>query len=549
MHKPSHLLVALGLLLGSASYVQSKSAVSAISTTIADTTSQSVPKDWFHLDSRDHKIQGVSTQKAYEFLKGRPSKTVVVAVIDSGIDVDHEDLKDIIWVNKGEIPGNGIDDDGNGYVDDVHGWNFIGGADGTNVEHDTYELTRLYASLREKFEGPDAKKFQKKEKENYALYKRVKEDYEKKVKEAEGHAAQFGPIYNAFVATEAIISRHLEKEDFTLEEIAAIRSVDEQVNKAKQLQLYFAENGMKKSDIMAFKKHLDDQMEYHLNLNYDPRHIVGDDYANTKERHYGNNDVKGTDSMHGTHVAGIIGAIRGNGLGMDGIADNVQIMVLRAVPNGDERDKDIANAIYYAVDNGAQVINMSFGKAYSPEKEAVDAAVKYAASKGVLLIHAAGNDAKNNDEIVSFPTKKISAKKEANNWIEVGASSWGDETNFVGSFSNFGKKSVDVFAPGVAIYSTVPDNGYDNKDGTSMAAPVTSGVAAMLFSYFPTLTAEQVREIILTSTVKHPELKVNKPGDRTKPEMTEFSKLSASGGIVNAYEAVKLAESMVGQPK
>lgn len=544
MRKPSYLVLALSLLLSS-SYVQSAPAgFSRDRVAISDSTSAGVPNDWFHLDSRESNINGVSTQKAYAFLQNRPSQTVVVAVIDSGIDIEHEDLKDKIWVNKGEIPGNGIDDDGNGYVDDVQGWNFIGGKDGRNVEYDTYELVRIYVQLRDKFEGPKAKKFQKREKQNYALYQRVKAEYENKVQEAKAQAEQFGPIYNAFTATEAIISRHLGKETFTLEEITAINSDDEQVNKAKSLQLYFAQNGMKKSDILEFKDHLDAQTNYQLNLEYDPRSIVGDDYANLEEKHYGNNDVTGEFSMHGTHVAGIIGATRGNALGIDGIADNVQIMVLRAVPNGDERDKDIANAIYYAVDNGARVINMSFGKDYSPHKEAVFAAVKYAAAKGVLLVHGSGNDGKNVDEMEVFPHRKVSAKEEVNNWIEVGASSWGEGDKFVADFSNYGKKKVDVFAPGVDIYSTVPDHGYENKSGTSMAAPVTSGIAAMLFSYFPSLTAEQVRDIIMKSTVKHADLKVNKPGEAKKASMTEFGKLSSTGGIVNAYEAVKLADSM-----
>jgi cell wall-associated protease len=279
-------------------------------------------------------------------------------------------------------------------------------------------------------------------------------------------------------------------------------------------------------------------MEYGYNPEFDPRSIVGDNYTNTEERFYGNNDVKGTFPVHGTHVAGVIAANRKNNLGINGIADNVKIMALRAVPNGDERDKDIANAIRYAVDNGAKIINMSFGKDYSPQKDAVDKAVKYAEAKGVLLVHAAGNDDDNNDTKPSFPTRYYKDGKEAANWIEVGASGWGADSTLAADFSNYGKKSVNFFAPGVQLYSTTPANGYETMDGTSFASPAVSGVAAILLSYFPNLTPLQVKDILIKSTRKFDSLMVKK-SDKTG--VVKFSDLSSSGGLVNAYEAVKLA--------
>ena len=540
--KPIFLFL-LGLLLSPLSYTYASPAVITGGKATEADTSRKAPHDWFNLDPQESKIHGISTEKAYEFLRNRPSQTVVVAVIDSGIDIDHEDLKDNIWINEDEIAGNGVDDDRNGYVDDVHGWNFIGGANGRNVEYDTFELTRLYVALREKFEGPKSKKFQRKEKENYALYRQVKEEYERKVQEAQAEYAQFQQIYDTYKITKAILGDHLGKDTFAIQEVVAINTSDEQIRRAKELQLYMAQNGLTQKQLTEGEDYFTAMLQYQLNPEYDPRDIVGDDYQNLKERYYGNNDVEGNDAVHGTHVAGIIAANRQNGIGISGIANDVKIMVIRAVPDGDERDKDVANAIYYAVDNGARIINMSFGKAYSPHKAAVDAAIKYAAKKGVLLVHAAGNDAKNIDEANSFPTKKITPKKEVNNWIEVGASSWGDSTLFVGNFSNYGKKTVDVFAPGVDIHSTVPNHGYEPKSGTSMAAPVTSGVCALLLSYYPTLTAEQVRDIVLKSTVKYPELQVNKPGEG-ETQSIGFGQLSVTGGIVNAYEALKLAESM-----
>ncbi|MFN3316269.1 MAG: S8 family serine peptidase, partial [Raineya sp.] len=290
---------------------------------------------------------------------------------------------------------------------------------------------------------------------------------------------------------------------------------------------------------------INNALEYGYNEKFDPRKIVGDNPKKLREKGYGNNDVKGPDAFHGTHVAGIIAANRDNNLGIKGVANNVLIMPIRAVPDGDERDKDIANAIYYAVDNGAHIINMSFGKAYSPNKAFVDEAVKYAEAKGVLLVHAAGNDAKNLEVEANFPNRTYADNgKEATNWLEIGASSWhNSDSKFVANFSNYGKSKVDVFAPGVDIYSTVPDkNTYKHASGTSMAAPATSGVAALLMSYYPTLTAVQVKEILMKSSIKYSQ-NINKPGEKDNTD-TKLSDLCITGGIINAYEAVKMAEEM-----
>ena len=263
------------------------------------------------------------------------------------------------------------------------------------------------------------------------------------------------------------------------------------------------------------------------------------------EKYYGNGDCKGPGAFHGTHVAGIIGATRKNGIGMDGVADNVRIMSVRCVPDGDERDKDVANAIRYAVDNGAVILNMSFGKKYSPGKKVVDDAVKYAESKGVLLIHAAGNASDDIDEIVHYPCKKLENGKTASNFMDIGALSWKPDDEIAAPFSNYGKKTVDLFAPGVDIHSTVPDlNKYKDASGTSMAAPVVAGVAAVLKSYFPSLTPKQIIKILTKTSVKDYKMKkVIKPG--SKDEMIEFGELSKTGGIVNLYEAVKMAQGMV----
>jgi len=524
-----------------------------------------VPKDWFLRDPEIDHFQGVSAEKAYSILlKGKPSRTVLVAVIDSGIDVEHEDLKDVIWTNEDEIPGNGIDDDKNGYVDDIHGWNFIGGKNG-NVDEDTYEVTREYARLKPLYENVDEKKVSKKNRAEYALWKEVQAKYDRDSKSSKDKYDQYNQQYelysNAFGTLsfcDSVISKSMGGKTVFKSTLSEVEATNDTIRFAKETLLKVLENVEGDIEIREFLNELNEYVEqlksgvdhyatavdFGYNVDFNSRSIVGDDPKNLYEKGYGNNDVEGPDARHGTHVAGIIGADRKNDVGIKGIADNVKIMSVRAVPNGDERDKDIANAILYAVDNGAQIINMSFGKSFSPQKEAVDKAVKYAESKGVLIIHAAGNDGDDLDKESNYPTKVLKNGIEAKTWLEIGASSWGADGNFVGSFSNYGKKSVDLFAPGVQIYSTVPGNHYEDLQGTSMACPATAGVAALIMSYYPDLTADQVKTILKESTRKFDGLKVTKPGSA---EEVPFAQLSSTGGLVNAYEAVLLAEKSKGQ--
>jgi cell wall-associated protease len=532
----------------------------------ASTDTVNIPKDWFLRDPETDHVQGVSADRTYTtILKGKPSKTVLVAVIDSGIDIEHEDLKDVIWTNEDEIPGNGIDDDKNGYIDDIHGWNFIGGKSG-NVDEDTYEVTREYARLSKLFENVDEKKVSKKNKADYATWLEVKKKYDHDFKANKDQYDQYKQQYelyqNAYGTLnfcDSIISKSMGGKSVLKSTLSEVNVSNDTVRFAKETLSKVLENVDGDIAVSEFLQELKDYLaqlkngvdhygtavNYGYKLDFNPRTIVGDDPNNLYEKGYGNNDVEGPDARHGTHVAGIIGANRKNDLGIKGIADNVKIMSVRAVPNGDERDKDIANAILYAVDNGAQVINMSFGKSFSPQKEAVDKAVKHAESKGVLIIHAAGNDGENVDKESNYPTKILKSGTEAKNWLEIGASSFGADENFVGSFSNYGKKSVDLFAPGVQIYSTVPNDHYEDLQGTSMACPATTGVAALLLSYFPDLTPLQIKDILKQSTRKFDGLKVTKPGTA---ESVPFSSLSATGGLVNAYEAVKLAETIKTHP-
>lgn len=524
-----------------------------------------VAKDWFLKDPETDHVQGVSVEKTYlTLLKGKPSKPVLVAVIDSGIDIDHEDLKDVLWTNEDEIPGNGIDDDKNGYVDDIHGWNFIGGKTG-NVKEDTYEVTREYARLKAKYESVDEKSVNKKDKAEYALWKKVQEKYDRDFKfnkeqydQYNQQYAMYSNIYGTIGYCDSILQK-VTGQNVSKASLAGVNVTNDTVRFAKETLIKILENVQAEdvavADLLAELEfalgqlveavnHYKTAVEFGYNMEFNSRTVIGDNPNDLYEKGYGNNDVEGPDPKHGTHVAGIIGANRKNDIGVKGIADNVQIMSVRAVPNGDERDKDVANAIIYAADNGAKIINMSFGKAFSPGKEAVDKAVKYAESKGVLLIHAAGNDHDDLDVEANFPNRTFGKGGQAKNWLEIGASSWGADENFVGSFSNYGKKSVDLFAPGVQIYSTTPGNTYEDLQGTSMACPATSGVAAVLFSYFPDLNAAQVKDILRQSTRKFDGLKVTRPGTKTE---VPFDQLSMTGGMVNAYEAVKLAMTVKGK--
>ncbi|MHB1177113.1 MAG: S8 family peptidase [Daejeonella sp.] len=513
----------------------------------AQNSNEESPKaNWQNLDLKADGVFGISTEKAYnELLKGKSSTPVVVAVIDGGIDENHEDLKKVMWINSKEIAGNGIDDDKNGYIDDVNGWNFIGSAKG-NVHHDNMELVRLIVKLQPKYAAAlNSTPFTQKERKEFELYKKLITDYMAKLQ-----SAQLG-LQNTTLLLKYLdeIIAKMENQNPSAEDFIAYKSA----NDLESEVLKFVKPELKKRSYKDFRDELDEgfkfydtQIKYHLNLEFDPRKdSVGDNYANSTEKFYGNNDITGPDAEHGSHVAGIIAAVRNNNLGIKGVADNVKIMAIRAVPDGDERDKDVANSIRYAVDNGAKIINMSFGKSYSWDKKVVDEAVKYAASKDVLLVHAAGNDGKNTEKDDNVPNRLYADSTgvtmgTAEGWIEVGASGWKNDEDLVASFSNYGGKSVDVFAPGVKINSTLPDSKYKENDGTSMASPVVAGLAALIRSYYPLLTAVQVKDIIVNSVTKvEQKVKIKEDGSSSR---VPFSQISVSGGIVNAYNALLLAE-------
>jgi len=487
---------------------------------------------WSHLDLLKDGVPGMSVDRAYsELIKNAKGQTVIVGVIDSGIDIEHPDLASVIWTNPKEIPNNGKDDDKNGYIDDIHGWNFLGDA-----IHDNYEFIRM---LKKPNDGSED-------------YKRAEKEYQEKMFEVHMQKQQLELMLNI----EPTISKYLGKSTFTLEEVEAIETDDEELNMAKLSLIRIMERGTIEDfykRLEPFKEHIEAQEKYHFNKNFDGRSIVGDNPEDIKDTKYGNNDVIGLDkeeAKHGTHVAGIIAQGRHNGIGGDGITNNARIMVLRAVPDGDEYDKDVALAIRYAVDNGAKVINGSFGKYYSPHRQWVIDAMKYAAKKDVLIVIAAGNEAFDLDVTNKFPNDSYDGDSEySDNVVIVGALNNSYDENLLASFTNYGKKNVDVFAPGVRIYASTPNNSYEYLQGTSMASPNVAGVAALVRSYYPKLTAAQVKQILIESSIK-PTLDVSITDVYAESDFEEiiitkpFSEFSKSGGIVNAYNALILASKM-----
>lgn len=536
--KHSFLILSLLLLLGTTGFSQN--------------TKIEFPKNW-HIQNQDSTgVYGISLDKAYRFLNSKKikSKQVLVAVIDSGIDTLHEDLQSILWTNPKEIPYNGKDDDKNGYIDDIHGWNFLGGKDGRNVNKDSYEAARIYNKLKLKYNNltADETSLNETEKNEWTLFKNTQKKLIGDVNPEE--IAFIKKLMPIFLKGDSIIAMDLGKKEYNCTDLEKYVTTNTDAKKTRLFLMQLCKgNGSDDITNNQIIDEFDGQLRKAESANQAPEEyrklIVQDDESNINDRNYGNNDLMASNPFHGTHCAGIIAAVRNNQIGMDGIADNVRIMMVRAVPDGDEHDKDIALAIRYAVDNGAQIISMSFGKEFSPEKEWVDDAVQYAEKKGVLLVHAAGNDAKNVDSTDNFPSPVYkNSKAKATNWITVGASGDPNNGGIAAGFSNYGKAQVDIFAPGVQIYSTIPGgNKYGNASGTSMACPVVAGTAALIMSYYPNLSAQQVKYVIEKSAQQVTQ-NVTLPGTE---ESIPFNELSKSGGLLNAYSAMVLAGTLKGE--
>lgn len=504
-------------------------------------------QQWNQADLLLDTIPGMSVNRAYdELLKHRKSSKVIVAVIDSGIDINHEDLKGNIWTNSDEKL-NGKDDDNNGYIDDIHGWNFLG-----NIVAENMEFVRIIRDNKAKFENVNVQQLSVADKALYDTYVAAKAEYDKEVAENMQQIQSYGPLYDRLKAANALATKKIGKSNYAYKDVLGMEATSEEEQNYKQMLLQMFAN-VKEGDSMTdfvsefgeYVTSLKERQATHYNFDLNARKKLGDNVNDISDKYYGNNQVSGPDlkmkdAKHGTHVAGIIAANRKNNKGIKGIANNAEIMAIRAVPDGDEYDKDVALAIRYAVDNGAKVINTSFGKYYSTNPEWVREAIKYAASKDVLIVNAAGNDAKDMDTVNVYPNDQtLTIPEVSDNFITVGALNFEYGSNLVASFSNYGKKNVDVFAPGVKIYATTPLNQYEFLQGTSMAAPAVSGVAAVIRSYFPQLTASQVKKVIMDS------------GNYTKAKVilgekvgVPFEDASKSGKMVNLYNAILLAQKL-----
>jgi cell wall-associated protease len=511
---------------------------------------------WVTKDPGVDGLEGVSADRAYTELGLKTGvEPILVAVIDSGVDVNHEDLKAQIWNNPGETgvdekgndkATNKIDDDKNGYVDDVHGWNFLGSYDKdgkpVHVEATTFEVTRELVRLKKLKSERDLTA------EEQALFEKVDQEVTTARTDAKTNLDRFQAVKAEMMVQYEVLKDLLAVpfEAVTLDLVQKL-TPSEEAQKVAQAKLVdvFTNNSVKTTArVIRSIERANDQLDHYYNEAFDPRKdIIGDDPTNVEQRGYGNNDVQGPDASHGTHVAGIIGAVRGNNIGIDGIATDVRIMAIRAVPNGDEYDKDVANAVRYATDNGARVINMSFGKGYSPLKTKVDEAFLYAASKGVLIIHSAGNDGKLNTATNNFPNKHVLAAVagEIGNWIEVAASSKIRGLNLPAFFSNYGKESVDIFAPGFEVISSIPGNQYASFSGTSMAGPCVAGVGALILSQHPDLNGAQVRDSIRTHARLYTGLEVYSPNVEGEKNVVQFDALTITGGVSDVLTSLKNA--------
>jgi cell wall-associated protease len=507
---------------------------------------------WYHKDFVSVNVYGINTQNAYKYLESKDlkPKPVTVAVLDSGVEVDHPGLIKNRWKNVNEVPNNGKDDDGNGYIDDVYGWNFIGGKNG-DIDVDNMEVTRVVKKYQPIFEGPDSTKNkanQAKMPEEFAMYMKAKEAFTTKSVEARQNYETYSRIQKSI----PVMMQMLNGKNLTPEVITGLKPIDQEQKMGASILLQISQNpdisGKSSAEVQKFleaqmKEALDyyePQAKKQYNLDFDPRgEIVGDNYEDYSEKNYGNNHYEGPDAQHGTHVAGIIAGYPQGSEIQYGIGyKTAKIMTVRAVPNGDERDKDVANAVRYAVDNGAKILNMSFGKPVSPGKNIVWDAFKYAEGKGVLLVKAAGNENENIAENVYYPTnfKSVTDEKPfVNNMIVVGAST-NDNEFLRADFSNYNQKMVTVFAPGDKIYSTIPDGKYEYLQGTSMAAPVVAGAASVLLAYMPNLKPEQIIESFVKTSNKST---VN--AMIASNTNNQFNLISEAGGVIDLRKAAEYA--------
>lgn len=492
---------------------------------------------WHWKDLEKDSVHGVSLQKAKQLLVSKPSPLpIIVAILDGGIDTNHIDLKKKLWTNPNEIPNNGVDDDRNGYTDDLHGWNFLGGKNGTNINKLSAEKTRIYHQFKNEFlnKNLDTSSFNEAKKSQYKIWLAANNELEF-TEEDQANLAYIKSTYNVIKKVTAKLIPEMNDSSFTIEKLEDYTPIGRIGLEAKRVliksvNILGLEKSSKINEIISdLEEYIEGKEKTAIAKETEPEdfraQIIKDNYFDFNDRYYGNNDIMGPNARHGTHVAGLASYQE----------NYIQIMGVRVVPDGDEYDKDIALGIRYAVDNGAKIINMSFGKSYSPQQAWVDSAIRYAAAKDVLLIHSAGNEKYdlNSKSVYPNPYSPI-IKDSADNMLTIAAS--GDSLingSLVTDFSNFGNKIVDFLSPGEKIYSTLPNNEYGYLSGTSMASPIVTHIAAMIRAYYPNLSARDVKNILLLSCML--------PKD--KLAQMELSLIAKKGGIINAAKAMEIASN------
>ncbi|TSE03743.1 S8 family serine peptidase [Aquimarina algiphila] len=500
--------------------------------------SDSIGKFWQHKDIFFDTLPGSSIDKAYQELWLSPKDSIIIAIIDSGVDINHEELQGHFWTNNNEVPGNHLDDDKNGYIDDIHGWNFLGNSKGKSISYARKEFIRILCDKGYFKNG--------KIKDGDSIGKKAEKIFKEQIKTLDEDWEYVIGIENDYKRIGKDLKEYFPNKNYSLEKIKKIDTIANPnlAFSVKKLDYYLTYEAT--LDWMVdFKKYLKALKKFKLNPDFDDRKEIGDDINDLFDKSYGNGDITPVDEteIHATAVAGLIAAKRNNKKGGNGVINNVKLMMIRAVPSGDEYDKDIALAIRYAVDNGAKIINMSFGKLFSMQPEFVKEAIKYASKHDVLLVHGAGNDNLNIDQHNFYPLDYSTSKNEiTDNFINVGALNYKMNHKFPAYFSNYGKLNVDIFAPGYELHTTIPENSYITESGTSFAAPIVTGIAAMVRLKYPLLSAKQVKQIIIESGNKY-HLQVRIPG-KTKSPRVPFSELSKSGKVVNAYNALLMAEQI-----
>lgn len=524
---------------------------------------QSSVKLWHQKDKQQDTIPGISLDKFYsQNKKAAKSKAIVVAVIDTQIDLKHEDLLGQIWNNTKEVANNGIDDDNNGYIDDSNGWNFIGTKRGSTV-WSNFEYVRIVREYEKQFKNSKESEVLSNDLNSYKEYIRANKKLDQEKRYYQNWLKSLKHDIVKLPIAKDSLKKYFPKENYTYQQLDSMykkhkindksymqRRDDNDKDFGALIEIVMGSYELEQynlNDIKRNEEEIDSIVNRNLNMSYNERHFF-DLNEHLFEKGYGNNNVSSnlsgiTINNHSTRVSGIIAANRFNGIGVKGITSNVKIMPLSISPSGDEHDKDIALAIRYAVDNGAKIINMSFGKEFSLHKKWVIDAYKYAEKHDVLLVHGSGNNSFNVDENPYYPNDVDyeNPNEVVANFINVGATTSKADSTLVASFSNYGKKNVDLFAPGAKIYTTASNNTYGFESGTSFSAPMVSGTAALIWSYYPKLTAKQVKEIILESGTAY-DMEVLVPGGQGKK--AKFSELSKSGKVLNVYNAMQLAEKV-----